>query len=61
MKKKFKMTDRIYHDLMNGLKTNNNAKRRVKDKVNKILEPIVSIILKNGMLITAIHSRFEKK
>ena len=46
---------------MNGLKTNNNAKRWVKDKVNKILEPIVSIILKNGMLITAIHSRFEKK
>ena len=59
--KKFKMTDRIYQDLMNGLKTNNNAKRWVKDKVNKILEPIVSIILKNGMLITAIHSRFEKK
>ena len=46
---------------MNGLKTNNNAKRWVKDKVNKILEPIVSIILRNGMLITAIHSRFEKK
>ena len=46
---------------MNGLKTNNNAKRWVNDKVNKILEPIVSIILRNGMLITAIHSRFEKK
>ena len=27
MKKKFKMTERIYHDLMNGLKTNNNVKR----------------------------------
>ena len=46
---------------MNRLKRNNNAKRWVKDKVNKILEPIVSIILRNGMLITAIHSRFEKK
>ena len=26
-KKKFKMTDRIYQDLMNGLKTNNNVKQ----------------------------------
>ena len=46
---------------MSGLKTNNNAKRRVKDKVNKILEPIVSIILKDGMFLKAIHSRFENK
>ena len=28
------MTDRIYQDLMNGLKTNNNVKQWVKDNVN---------------------------
>ena len=55
------MTDRIYQDLMNGLKTNNNIKQWVKDNVNNIFEPIVFITLKNGMFITAIHSRFEKK
>ena len=34
--KKFKMTDRIYQDFMNGFKTNNNVKQWVKDNVNNI-------------------------
>ena len=55
------MTDRIQKNLMNGLKTNNNVKKIVKDNVNKIFQPIASITLKDGMFITAIHSRFEKK
>ena len=46
---------------MNGLKTNNNVKKIVKDNVNKIFQPIAFITLKDGMFITAIHSRFEKK
>ena len=45
---------------MNGLKTNNNVKKIVKDNVNKIFQPIASITLKDGMFITAIHKRFEK-
>ena len=45
---------------MNGLKTNNNVKKIVKDNVNKIFQPIASITLKDGMFIKAIHSRFEK-
>ena len=45
---------------MNGLKTNNNVKKIVKDNVNKIFQPIASITLKDVMFITAIHSRFEK-
>ena len=48
--KKFKMTDRIYQDLMNGLKTNNNVKKIVKDNVNKIFQPIASITLKEVCL-----------
>ena len=55
------MTDRIQKDLMNGLKTNNNVKKIVKDNVNKIFQPIASITLKDGMFITAIHSRLQKK
>ena len=55
------MTDRIYQDLMNGLKTNNNVKQWVKDNINKIFESIVFITLKDGMFITAINSRLEKK
>ena len=45
---------------MNGLKTNNNVKKIVKDNVNKIFQPIASITLKDGMFIIAIDSRFEK-
>ena len=45
---------------MNGLKTNNNVKKIVKDNVNKIFQLIASITLKDGMFIKAIHSRFEK-
>ena len=55
------MTDRIQKNLMNGLKTNNNVKKIVKDNVNKIFQPIASITLKDGMFITAIHSRLQKK
>ena len=49
--KKFKMTDRIQQDLMNGLKTNNNVKKWVKDNVNNIFQSIASITLKDGMFI----------
>ena len=49
--KKFKMTDRIKQDLMNGLKTNNNVKKWVKDNVNNIFQSIASITLKDGMFI----------
>ena len=45
------MTDRIYQDLMNGLKTNNNVKKWVKDNVNNIFQSIASITLKDGMFI----------
>ena len=46
---------------MNGLKTNNNVKKIVKDNINNIFYPIVSITLKDGMFITVFHSKFEKK
>ena len=55
------MIDRTHQDSMNGTKKNKNVKQWVKDNVNKIFQPIVSITLKDGMFITAIHSRFENK